>query len=152
MNPQLWSALKWGGILGGPLAVLETLLVLMALRNNNMADFNAGNCLGTTLEIFLPLVAGTLAGRETGSRLRGLQAGLTVGVIVAVVNMISELLLPPNALTSLTGDTPISGGDLILATLMARVLTVSLGAWGGWLGGRLGQILAAGPPSDSSRP
>lgn len=152
MNPQLWSALKWGGLLGGPLAVLETLTVLLALRNDNAYDLNAGNCLGTSLEILLPLVAGTLAGRETGNRLRGLQAGLIVAVIVAAVNMILELLLPPNALTDLSGDPPMIGWDLIANTLLARLLTLSLGAWGGWLGGRLGQILAAGPPSDSSRP
>ena len=145
MTPERYSVLKWGALLGGPLAVLETLLALLALQAHNAADMATATCLGTPLEIVLPLIAGLLAGRETGSRLRGLQAGLLAGVIVAAVNMLTELLAP--GLVTFGGDgTPIATMDLVTGTLMARLLTLGWGAWGGWLGGRLGMALPPQKP------
>ncbi len=144
MTPERYSVLKWGALLGGPLAVLETLLALLAFQAHNAADMATANCLGTPLEIVLPLIAGLLAGRETGNRMRGLQAGLLAGAIVAAANMLTELLAP--GVLNIGGDTPIPAMDLVTGTLFARLLTLGWGAWGGWLGGRLGMALPPQKP------
>ncbi len=149
MTPERYSVLKWGALLGGPLAVLETLLALLAFQAHNAADMATANCLGTPLEIVLPLLAGLLAARETGNRMRGLQAGLLVGVIVASVNMLTELLAP-GILTLINGDQSIKTEDVVAGTVVARLLTLGWGAWGGWLGGRLGMALP--PPKPSQKP
>ncbi len=146
MTPERYSVLKWGALLGGPLAVLETLLFLLALQAHNPADLNTANCLGTLLEIVLPLIAGLLAGRETGSRIRGLQAGLLAGAIVATANMIAELVVPAGVLPSLNDGSVPTPLELFSSTVIARLLTLGWGAWGGWLGGRLGMALPPQKP------
>ncbi|MDQ2806926.1 MAG: hypothetical protein M3Z04_08460 [Chloroflexota bacterium] len=146
MTPERYSVLKWGALLGGPLAVLETLLALLAFQAHNAADMATANCLGTPLEIVLPLIAGLLAGRETGNRIRGLQAGLLVGAIVAAANMLTELLVP-GVLTIGSDGTPVlTTMELVGGTLITRLLTLGWGAWGGWLGGRLGMALPPQKP------
>lgn len=131
--------------MGGPLAVLETLLALLALQAHNAADMATASCLGTPLEIVLPLIAGLLVGRETGSRIHGLQAGLLAGVIVAAANMLTELLAPGVLNLGSDGAT-ITTMDLVTGTLIARLLTIGWGAWGGWLGGRMGMALPTQKP------
>ena len=150
MTPERYSVLKWGALLGGPLAVLETLLKLLAFQAHNAADMATAKCLGTPLEIVLPLLAGLLAARETGSRMRGLQAGLLAGALVAAANMLTELLAP-GVLNLAGGDQPIPTQDLVIGTLTARLLTLAWGAWGGWLGGRLGMALPQKPPQKPMR-
>ncbi|MGI8588912.1 MAG: hypothetical protein ACR2M0_14700 [Chloroflexia bacterium] len=150
MTPKLYTALKWGALLGGPLAIFETFGYLMALNAGSIDVYDATNTLGNLLEIAVPVAAGWLAVRATGERRSGLIAGLTVGVIVAAVNMVTELVVPGSALSTLSGQPPVSGGDLIVSILTTRALTLGLGAWGGWLGGRLQSI--AKPPTQPPRP
>src|SRR5689334_11715055 len=95
MTPKLYTALNWGPLLGGPPAIFETWSVLVTLGSQNSADLSIAWCFTTLLEALIPLGAGLLAARATGERRSGFIAGLTAAVIVAVVNIISEQMLPP---------------------------------------------------------
>src|SRR4051794_24619058 len=97
MTPKLYSAVKWGALLGGPLAIFETLGLLLALRGQNSTDLDRLSYLSLILEAVVPLAAGWLAARATGERVHGLVAGVVAGLIVATVNMIGEWVIPPEA-------------------------------------------------------
>src|SRR5436305_11994857 len=146
MTPKLYDALKWGALLGGPLAVFEAWSILVTLNSQNPADLDIAACLGTMLEALMPLIAGLLAARATGERRSGLIAGLTVGVIVALVNIISEMVLPISAFAASAGTAPPNAFDIIANWVTARAMTLGLGALFGWLGGRLGLLGPAGSP------
>ncbi|HUS16991.1 MAG TPA: DUF5518 domain-containing protein [Chloroflexia bacterium] len=147
MTPKLYSALKWGALLGGPLAVLETVLYFAGLRGQNQSDIVLSSCVGNALEIIIPVIAGLLAARETGERRSGLIAGVTAGLIVAVVNQISEFMVPADAIVRLFDQPPPTTQELIFGTIQARVVSIALGAWAGWLGGRIGQGLRHSDPT-----
>ena len=145
MTPKLYNAIKWGALLGGPLAIFETWGALSTISSGNAADFQIAWCLSFVLEALVPLAAGWLAARETGERRSGLIAGLTAGAIVALVNIVAEALTP--AAPAGAADTPpVTTLDLAASWILARAMTLGLGAWFGSLGGRLGQVVAQRPP------
>jgi hypothetical protein len=158
MTPKYYTALKWGALLGGPLAILETLILLALLGSYNPGDAQSAttlaaiadqsNCLMLLLELAVPLLAGWLAARQKGDRTAALIAGLVAGAVVATVNMISDLVLPGGALYLMAGEAPPTGSALVSSMLTSRLMTLLLGAWGGWLGGRLFQ----GPPAPPRAP
>jgi hypothetical protein len=142
MTPKLYSALKWGALFGGTLGVLETAISLMVLNSRSLADYQVSDCLVRGLEVLVPLAAGVLAARATGERRSGLIAGITSGVIVAVINMITEFVVPVELFIKafdLGDEVP---PPTFVAALYERVLTLGLGAWFGWIGGRIGVALA----------
>jgi len=146
MTPKLYSALKWGALLGGALALFETIGYLTSLRSQNLADYQISECLSLILEAGIPFIAGLLAARATGDRVSGLLAGITAGVIVALVNTVTEIVVPADALAKLAdlpADAPQPG---ILDALFFRFTTLGLGAWFGWIGGRMGVVLARRDP------
>ena len=147
MTPQLYTALKWGALLGGPLALFETWSEIVTLNAQNPADPAIAFCLGTLLEAMIPLIAGWLAARSTGDRRSGLIAGLTAAAIVALVNIVAEQVLPV-ASAAAAGDQATTLADAIASWVLARAITLGFGAWFGWLGGRLGvmTIPPASPP------
>ena len=142
MTPKLYSALKWGALFGGALALFETLGYLTSLRSQNLADYQITECLSLMLEAALPFVAGLLAARATGERVSGLVAGITAGVIVALINTVTEIIVPADALVQLV-DLPAGAAQpTILDALFFRVTTLGLGAWFGWMGGRMGVLVS----------
>jgi len=146
MTPKLYSALKWGALFGGALALFETLGYLTSLRSQNLADYQISECLSLMLEAALPFVAGLLAARATGDRVSGLIAGITAGLIVVVINTVTEIVVPADALVKLAdlpADTP---QPTILDALFFRFTTLGLGAWFGWIGGRMGVLTSRRDP------
>jgi hypothetical protein len=142
MTPKLYSALKWGALFGGALGVLETAISLMVLNSRSLADYQVSDCLVRGLEVLVPLAAGVLAARATGDRSSGLIAGITSGIIVAVINMITEFLVPAEVFINAFDLTDAVQAPTIADALFERVLTLGLGAWFGWIGGRIGVVLA----------
>lgn len=166
MTPKLYTALRWGALLGGPLAILETLLYLVSLR---VDDFSAALSSGGSpvgpgdlfvlissvawllellLEAVVPLLAGRWAARQTGDPASGLIAGLTTGLLVAGVNMISEIVVPIDPFLIHLGLPAASGADAFANALVTRLMTIGMGAAFGWLGARNAQPAAPGrtPP------
>ncbi|HMA34757.1 MAG TPA: DUF5518 domain-containing protein [Chloroflexia bacterium] len=128
------------------MAIFETFGALLALRLNSGLILWILAWGSSFLEILLPLIAGLLAARATSERSSGLIAGFTAGLIVAIVNMIGETFMPSDTLFLLQGQVPLAGNDLVASAIFARLMTLGLGAWGGWLGGRLGQFTRSRPP------
>jgi fructose-specific phosphotransferase system IIC component len=87
-------------------------------------------------------IAGLLAARATGERVSGLIAGITAGVIVALINTVSEIIVPADALVQLVDLPPDAAQPTILDALFFRVTTLGLGAWFGWMGGRMGVLVS----------
>jgi hypothetical protein len=150
LNSDVYSGLKWGALIGGPLGILETLLYLLAYQEHNVANFDQASCLLIPMEAVLPFIAGFLAARQSSQERSGWIAGLTCGLIVAAINMITEIIypLPLDFLVTDTGTAP-SDAEMFVNTFFLRILTIGLGVGFGWLGGR--QSLRLFPPNDKSR-
>ena len=134
--PRLYSLARWGAVFGGGLALFETITYLLALRLGTPGDFAALSLFNLLLEGAVPVAAGALAARDAGEVAAGVFAGLVSGAIVALVSIIYQVVapVPPGFLP---GDS-LTLADEILGYLVATGITLALGAWGGWLGGRWG--------------
>ncbi|HET6343704.1 MAG TPA: hypothetical protein VFH51_02180, partial [Myxococcota bacterium] len=124
MTPKLYAALKWGALLGGALAIFETWGWLVTTGTQNQADASIAWCFNLVLEGVIPLAAGVLAARATGERRSGLIAGLTAGAIVACVNIIAEIVFPPNLTASAPDSVPLTTFDVIVLWIEARLITL----------------------------
>jgi hypothetical protein len=141
VTPKLYAAVRWGALIGGGLAIFETAAYLLVLSTGTAGDYDALSVFELILEWVVPLAAGLLAAREAGEIQAGVIAGLTSGVIVALISIVYQLVVPPP-------PELFSGGlaDIILGMVLDTVMTVSLGGLGGWIGGRLG-VRSRGPAS-----
>jgi hypothetical protein len=133
--PRLYKLARWGALFGGGLALFETVTYLLTLRLGTPGDFAALSLFNLLFEGAVPVAAGALAAREDGEAGAGLFTGLVSGVIVAVVSILYQVVapVPPEFLPG-----PTTLADEIAGYLLATAITLALGAWGGWLGGRWG--------------
>jgi hypothetical protein len=130
---------------GGIVGVLEAASYWGTLRLPNeemlapgpagMSWFDWLSLLQLALEWAAAMIAGWLAGREAGDRNFGLVAGLVSGAIVAFLSIIYQVVAPP-PLELLTGPDG-SSIDLAAGFISNTLLSLMLGAAGGWVGGWL---------------
>jgi hypothetical protein len=131
----LYTLIRWGALFGGALAIFETLTYLLVLRYGTLGDYGAVSLFNLLLEGLVPLGAGIFAGRDTGEAGAGVVSGLTSGAIVALVSILYQAVVPVPE-SYLGGPTTLL--DIVLGIGLATVMTLALGAWGGWIGGRWG--------------
>jgi hypothetical protein len=145
VNPKLYSALRWGAIGGGLVGVLEAASYWGTLRLPTDAMLAPGamglswfdwlTLLQLGLEWAAAMIAGWLAGREVGDRNFGLVAGLISGLIISLLSIAYQVVAPP-PLELLTGPNG-NSVDLIGGFVSNSLLSLMLGATGGWIGGWL---------------
>ena len=136
VTPRFYTLARWGALFGGGLAVFETVTYLLTLRLGTPADYAALSFFNLLFEGAVPAAAGALAAREEGEVSAGLFTGLVSGAIVAVVSILYQLVAPVPSSFFLSG--PPSPADEFVGYMLATAMTLALGAWGGWLGGRWG--------------
>ena len=141
MTPEVYTGLKWGALFGGALGILETFFFLLAYQEHNVGSLGDANFVAQILEAVLPFVAGFIATRQASTIRSAWIAGLTAGLIVAVINMISEIVYPmPTDMLIAIGIDPATNLDVV-STIVARLFTIGFGAFFGWLGGQAVQRL-----------
>lgn len=116
-------ALIWGGALGLVIVVFDTIMVVFTPAAQGARDVSG--CLNLILNGIFYSLAGYLAAALTGARRQGFYAGLTAGLLVALLGFPISVLLDSER----PGLLGLLGGLLSLL-----LLNLSLGGGFGYIG------------------